>query len=229
MGRRALGASLAAGLSSGSTLSATVESGAANIRVCVRVRPPNQREEELGLRDVIEIVDDKMLVFDPKDSNDEFFYKGRKQTHRDVNRREKRDHKFAFDVVFGPEATNDQVFESSTKDLVDVVFGGYNCSVFVYGATGAGKTYTMLGSEGNPGLTYRTVLELYQRVEAVKEEVNCEVNVSYLEVYNETVVDLIRPGKTSFIFFKHLPAISPTQKYSLISKTKIHFRDQALN
>ncbi len=70
------------------------------------------------------------------------------------------------------------------------------CSVFVYGATGAGKTYTMLGSPSNPGLTYRTVLELYQRVEAVREEVACEIVVSYLEVYNETVIDLIQPGKS---------------------------------
>ncbi len=66
--------------------------------------------------------------------------------------------------------------------------------MFVYGATGAGKTYTMLGSPNNPGLTYRTVLELYERVEAINEEVACEIVISYLEVYNETVIDLINPG-----------------------------------
>jgi len=42
-------------------------------------------------------------------------------------------------MVFGPEATNNEVFEKSTKDLVDVLFSGFNCSVFSYGATGAGK------------------------------------------------------------------------------------------
>lgn len=64
----------------------------------------------------------------------------------------------------------------------------------MYGATGAGKTFTMLGNETNPGLTYRTVLELYRRIETLQEDVSCEISVSYLEVYNENVVDLINPG-----------------------------------
>lgn len=69
-----------------------------------------------------------MLVFDPKDGSDEFFYKGKLQSMRDLNKRAKKDHKFAFDVVFGPKASNDEVFEKTTKDLVDVIFEGYNCS-----------------------------------------------------------------------------------------------------
>ena len=70
-------------------------------------------------------------------------------------------------------------------------------SVFVYGATGAGKTHTMLGSPNNPGLTYRTVLALYERLKAIENEntVSCEVAVSYLEIYNETVIDLMNPGE----------------------------------
>ena len=68
-------------------------------------------------------------------------------------------------------------------------------AVFVYGATGAGKTHTMLGSTENPGLTFKTVMELYSRLEALKEEITCEVAVSYVEVYNETVIDLIKPGQ----------------------------------
>jgi kinesin family member 18/19 len=56
-----------------------------------------------------------------------------------------------FDSVFNDEATNDDVFEKCTKPLVNSVMNGFNCSVFVYGATGAGKTFTMLGSEENPG------------------------------------------------------------------------------
>ena len=77
---------------------------------------------------------------------------------------------------------------------MDVVFNGYNCSVFVYGATGAGKTHTMLGSEDNPGIVFRTVMELYARIELIKEESDVEVVVSYLEIYNENVLDLINPS-----------------------------------
>ena len=55
-------------------------------------------------------------------------------------------------------------------------------SVFAYGATGAGKTYTMLGAPDNPGLTFLTVMELYRRLEQLKEEYEAEVVVAYLEV-----------------------------------------------
>lgn len=54
--------------------------------------------------------------------------------------------------------------------------------VFAYGATGAGKTHTMLGRDGDPGVMYLTTMELYQRLEALQEEKRFEVLVSYLEV-----------------------------------------------
>lgn len=79
-------------------------------------------------RNVIQVVDDKMLVFDPKESSDGFFFHGKKMARRDVNRRPNRDHKFAFDRVFGPESNNQEVFTDTTQDLIDVLFSGYNCS-----------------------------------------------------------------------------------------------------
>ncbi|TRY74073.1 hypothetical protein TCAL_06712 [Tigriopus californicus] len=189
------GAGASGGSGSGSTAGAGAPPVAANIRVAVRVRPENEREMDGNHRNVIHVVDNRMLVFDPKETSDGFFFHGKKMARRDVNRRPNRDHKFAFDMVFGPESNNQEVFTQTTQDLIDVLFSGYNCSVFVYGATGAGKTHTMLGSLENPGLTYRTVLELYQRLESKKEEVDCEVAVSYLEIYNEMVVDLMNPGQ----------------------------------
>lgn len=54
--------------------------------------------------------------------------------------------------------------------------------VFAYGATGAGKTHTMLGREGDPGIMYLTTMELYRRLEACREEKRFEVLISYLEV-----------------------------------------------
>ena len=135
-----------------------------------------------------------MLVFDPKEDRDDFFFHGQKQQRRDLNKKANRDQKFAFDVVFGPSSTNEDVYSGTTKDIVEVIFNGYNCSVFVYGATGAGKTHTMIGSEDNPGIIFRTVMELYNRIETIKEESECEVVISYLEIYNETIIDLINPG-----------------------------------
>ncbi|KFP02024.1 Kinesin-like KIF18B, partial [Calypte anna] len=100
---------------------------------------------------------------------------------------------FVFDRVFGEGATQEEVFQHTTRGLLDSVLSGYNCSVFAYGATGAGKTYTMLGSEKNPGIMYLTMVELYRKIEARKEEKGCEVLVSYQEVYNEQIHDLLEP------------------------------------
>lgn len=63
-----------------------------------------------------------------------------------------------------------------------LVYPMFPFTVFAYGATGAGKTYTMLGSEKSPGIMYLTMVELYKRIEARKDEKNCEVLISYQEV-----------------------------------------------
>lgn len=55
-------------------------------------------------------------------------------------------------------------------------------AVFAYGATGAGKTHTMLGREEDPGIMYLTTMELYRRLEACQEEKQFEVLISYQEV-----------------------------------------------
>lgn len=95
--------------------------------------------------------DASTLIFDPDEDEDEFFFHGAKQTHRDITKRQKKKMPMEFDSVFHDETNNQEVFETCTKPIVRSVMDGYNCSVFVYGATGAGKTFTMLGSENNPG------------------------------------------------------------------------------
>ena len=96
----------------------------ANIRVAVRVRPENEKELSGGYRNVIDVVDDRMLIFDPERSGDDFFFHGKKVGRRDLNKRAAKDQKFAFDAVFGPGSSNQDVFENTTKDLIDVVFNG---------------------------------------------------------------------------------------------------------
>jgi len=185
------------GPSSSSAVSSAGSSGStpasANIKVAVRVRPENEREKAGAYNNVINVVDDKMLIFDPKEDQDDFFYQGKKQGRRDLNKKENKDKKFAFDAVFAPGSTNQQVFEGTTKDLVETVFSGYNCSVFAYGATGAGKTFTMLGAQNCPGITFLTMQEIYKKIDSLEDK-SCEIGISYLEVYNETVKDLLAPG-----------------------------------
>ena len=68
---------------------------------------------------------------------------------------------------------------------------GYNASVFAYGATGAGKTYTMLGTEENPGIMLLSIEELFTSIEKYSFERDYKLKISYVEVYNECIKDLL--------------------------------------
>lgn len=107
--------------------------------------------QEQNQKTVVRVIDTSSLVFDPDEDEDEFFFHGAKQTHRDITKRVKKKLNMEFDSVFDDEKTNEEIFEVCTKPIVTSVMSGFNCSVFVYGATGAGKTFTMLGHETNPG------------------------------------------------------------------------------
>ena len=84
---------------------------------------------------------DKMVIL-----TDPIEYNGPSTIFKNRNK----DQTYAFDYAFDKYTTQKTVFEKSTKFLIDGVVNGYNATVFAYGATGAGKTYTMLGTETNP-------------------------------------------------------------------------------
>lgn len=86
------------------------------------------------------------------------------------------------------------MYESTTRSLLDSVLDGYNATVFAYGATGCGKTHTITGSAQQPGIIFLTMQELFERIEEKSEEKATEVTLSYLEIYNETIRDLLVPG-----------------------------------
>uniref|UniRef100_A0A3P8ZTN3 Kinesin-like protein n=1 Tax=Esox lucius TaxID=8010 RepID=A0A3P8ZTN3_ESOLU len=160
-----------------------------HVKVVVRVRPINDKECE-NFRNVVHVVDNHMLIFDPKEQQTTFFG-GQRLRNRDLNKRSNKDLQFVFDHVFGEHSSQVDIFENTTKGIIDGVLNGYNCTVFAYGATGAGKTHTMLGSSNDPGVMYLTMNELFNRMEQVKEEKVFDVAFSYLEVYNEQIRDLL--------------------------------------
>ncbi|XP_065753323.1 kinesin-like protein KIF18B [Phocoena phocoena] len=162
------------------------------VRVVVRVRPPTPRELESQRRPVIQVVDERVLVFDPEEPDGGFLGLKWGSVH-DGPKKKGKDLTFVFDRVFGEAATQQDVFHHTTHSILDSFLQGYNCSVFAYGATGAGKTHTMLGREGDPGIMYLTTMELYRRLEACREEKRLEVLISYQEVYNEQIHDLLEP------------------------------------
>ncbi|XP_037390265.1 kinesin-like protein KIF18A [Pygocentrus nattereri] len=161
-----------------------------HVKVVVRVRPLNAKETDGNYKKVVHVVDNHMLIFDPKEEEVTFF-RGQRVGNRDVRKRANKDLKFVFDNVFGENSSQGDVFENTTKGVVDGVLNGYNCTVFAYGATGAGKTHTMLGSSDNPGVMYLTMKELFGRIDLIKEEKVFDMAFSYLEVYNEQIRDLL--------------------------------------
>uniref|UniRef100_UPI00398EA607 kinesin-like protein KIF18A n=1 Tax=Pristiophorus japonicus TaxID=55135 RepID=UPI00398EA607 len=193
-----------------------------HVKVYIRVRPENSREQNGSHHKVVHVVDKHMLVFDPKVEEMNFFY-GRKGQCRDLNKRKNKDLQFVFDRVFDDDSSQSDIFEE-TKSILESVFNGYNCTVFAYGATGSGKTHTMLGSCGQPGVMYLTMKELYNRIEQVKDEKCCDIAVSYLEVYNEEVRDLlinsrslaVREDAQSGVIVQGLTLHKPTSSNQLL-------------
>ncbi|OWK17801.1 KIF18A, partial [Cervus elaphus hippelaphus] len=171
-------------------MSVTEEDLCHHMKVVVRVRPENTKEKASGLHKVVHVVDKHILVFDPKQEEISFFH-GKKTMNRDITKRQNKDLKFVFDAVFDENSTQLEVFEHTTKPILRSFLNGYNCTVLAYGATGAGKTHTMLGSAAEPGVMYLTMLDLYKSMDEIKEEKVCSTAVSYLEVYNEQIRDLL--------------------------------------
>ncbi|TMW54051.1 hypothetical protein DOY81_000837 [Sarcophaga bullata] len=150
--------------------------------VAVRVRPSFENSERC-----IEVVSSKSLLFD------------------DGGRGRAR--KYSYDNVFKESDTQEVVYNTTTAPLVKEVIKGYNAAVFAYGATGSGKTHTMLGPSrkkgssaeidatgSDSGLMVRAIEEIFQHIEMAEEPNSCKVSISYLEIYNELIRDLLNPG-----------------------------------
>jgi kinesin family protein 18/19 len=105
-----------------------------------------------------------------------------------------KDQTFAFDRIFDENASQAEVYEASAKPLLDSVLDGYNATVFAYGATGCGKTHTITGTVQEPGVIFMTMQELFERVGESAADKVTEITLSYLEIYNETIRDLLVPG-----------------------------------
>ena len=170
---------------------------------------PTPKLGQKGIRPVIKVVDDKCLyvhqgrksgtllthpyrVFDPPEDNPV------QKFSRSVVPSGKRvkDQTFGFDRIFDENVTQAEVYESTTKPLIDNVLDGYNATVFAYGATGCGKTHTITGTVQQPGIIFMTMQELFERIGETAEEKVTEISLSYLEIYNETIRDLLSPCTT---------------------------------
>ncbi|KAH7105682.1 kinesin-domain-containing protein [Auriculariales sp. MPI-PUGE-AT-0066] len=99
--------------------------------------------------------------------------------------------RFIFDRVFDASAHQVDVFEATALPLLNGILDGFNATVFAYGATGCGKTHTISGTVEDPGIIYQTMAELFQRIDDRKDEILFDISVTFLEIYNEEIHDLL--------------------------------------
>ncbi|XP_008783640.2 kinesin-like protein KIN-5A isoform X2 [Phoenix dactylifera] len=115
------------------------------------------------------------------------------------------DRTFVFDKVFGPDSRQKDLFDHAVVPIVNEVVEGYNCTIFAYGQTGTGKTYTMEGGgrkgkngelTSDAGVIPRAVRQIFDVLEAQSAEYS--MKVTFLELYNEEITDLLTPEESKF-------------------------------
>eukprot|EP01035_Chromulina_nebulosa_P024219 gene24219-31484_t len=154
-------------------------SGVTNVRVAVRCRPFNSKEKANGESSCVRIASshDQLVLVNPAGNSEE--------------------HSFAFDLVIDETFSQEQVWQNVGVPILDKAFGGYNGTIFAYGQTGSGKTWSMQGAPDNEdlqGIIPRMNRNLFDRIEKDKNRrptVQFLVTVSYFEIYNEIIFDLL--------------------------------------
>ncbi|GFR05689.1 kinesin-like protein KIF11-A [Trichonephila clavata] len=155
------------------------------IQVFARCRPLNSIEKRQFSPSVVEVIPEKKeILLKDRNTSREFF----------------------FDKVFPPDAKQINVYKAVVGPLIQEVLNGYNCTVFAYGQTGTGKTYTMEGERNNSncsweddpgaGIIPRSLHQLFEELNK-EENVEFSVRVSFLELYNEELFDLLSSTELS--------------------------------
>ncbi|XP_076685082.1 kinesin-like protein KIF13A isoform X5 [Andrena cerasifolii] len=168
------------------------------IKVAVRVRPFNRRELELGTQCVVEMSGQQTILQHPSTMD---------KIERNKPKSFAFDHCFySLDPAVENFASQEVVFDALGRDILDNAFQGYNACIFAYGQTGSGKSYTMMGSGDNKGIIPRLCDNLFDMIAKQQSfELSYKVEVSYMEIYNEKVHDLLdpKPNKQSLKVREH--------------------------
>ena len=143
------------------------------VKVAIRVRPMNKHEIEQKSTECVEVDTQNNTV--SVSSN-----KGTKT--------------FQFDYVYPKETTQRDIYDQVAFPIVDSIFQGYNGTVFAYGQTGCGKTFTMMGIVDNPelkGIIPNAFSHIFGFIKTEGESKKFLVRCSFVEIYNEEVIDLL--------------------------------------
>ena len=172
-----------------------------HLKVCIRIRPPLPRETEpnLPFRAITVVHQNSQISL--------VEYLG--CSYNEIDRQREwvenpnyfQYHRFTFDRIFDINSTQDEVYNISALPAVESVLSGYNSTIFAYGQTGTGKTYTMEGFTYdylNPGrgIIPRTIEDIFKYIENnTNSNTTFIIRATYLQIYNESISDLLKPEK----------------------------------
>ena len=168
-----------------------------SVIVAVRVRPAFPHEPIDPNRPLLQHLADGCLSFDPDITGGGAAQGGDGERVFRPGMKRNKNMEYKFDRVFDCDSTQAEVYEGTAKRVVEHVCSGISACVFAYGATGSGKTHSMCGTPEDPGVMVRTVDDLFSKIRQQAQEegdVNQEtfsLSLSYLEIYNETIRDLL--------------------------------------
>jgi len=171
-----------------------------SLLVAVRIRKLNQKEIEFSAKETIKKIDrDTLMITEPINlsllQNNNLNNENNEKENSLILQRQKslkelKENYFSFDFIFDKETSQEEIYLNTSKLLLEEVLEGYNATIFAYGATGSGKTYTMVGNGENPGIMVRAVSDLFSMVELSKNK-SFNIKIMYVEVYNENIRDLM--------------------------------------
>ncbi|KAL0717973.1 hypothetical protein Bca4012_067295 [Brassica carinata] len=173
-----------------------MESDDCSVKVAVHIRPLIGDERLQGCKDCVTVVSGKPQV-------------------------QIGSHSFTFDHVYGSSGTpSTEMYQECAAPLVDGLFQGYNATVLAYGQTGSGKTYTMgtgCGDTSQTGIVPQVMNALFTKIETLKDQIEFQIHVSFIEIHKEEVQDLLDPSTinksdtTSNGKVAHVPGKPPIQ------------------
>lgn len=181
----------------------SISSGQGNVKVLVRARPFLQREIAAGSPCLLSMNSDTGTT---TLHSEEFPGASSTLDGFPLQNRTKGPREFVFDESLwsvdestkNPFVGQEQLYATTGKEFLDHSFSGYNTCIFAYGQTGSGKSYTMIGTEKDPGIIPQTCYDLFQRVKRMTTRTTAfTVKVTFFEIYNENVYDLLAPRTTT--------------------------------
>lgn len=166
-----------------------------NVKVAVRCRPMSSRETQMGAHSIVQVLEGVTIVIRPGAGVAEGGDGASLSTSADAVGKKQ----FTFDHAYGADSTQAQVYDDIARPTVEKALQGYNGTIFAYGQTGSGKTHTMMGgtTAGDEGIIPLMNIDIFRRVDEAQRahpELKFLVTVSFLEIYNEVIKDLLNPS-----------------------------------